>query len=214
MFRESDQFVDDVNAVTDMELGKINLYYDRNWWTPATGITSGGSYTDLPLAQFYCFADQGSTTPSGPASITIYSDFYRTAYWAQLQVLGEPYRVANGPSLPANSEPASTFVVDQVTRQMQEMFGLSAIAAPLVATYRRWGVPSAGDGDHQWRIGVDDRQVRARLANPFPHVYTCGESYSDDQAWVNGALRSVDQMLAAHFGIAPFSSTSRASAGT
>ena len=214
MFRENDQFVDDVDAVTDMELGKINLYYDKNWWTPATGITSGGSYTDLPLAQFYCFADQGSTSPDGPGSITIYSDFYRTAYWAQLQVLGEPYRVSNGPALPANSEAASTFVVAQVTRQMQEMFGLSTIPAPLVATYRRWGVPSAGDGDHQWRIGVDDRQARARLANPFPHVYTCGESYSDDQAWVNGALRSVDQMLAAHFGIAPLASTSVAAAGT
>jgi monoamine oxidase len=214
MFRENDQFVDDVNAVTDMELGKINLYYDKNWWTPATGITSGGSYTDLPLAQFYCFADQGSTTPGGPASITIYSDFYRTAYWAQLQLLGEPYRVSNGPSLPASSVPASTLVVEQVTRQLQEMFGLSAIPAPLVATYRRWGVASAGDGDQNWRFGVDDRQVRARLSNPFPHVYTCGESYSDDQAWVNGALRSVDQMLAAHFGIAPLSSTSLASAGT
>jgi hypothetical protein len=78
---------------------------------------------------------------------------------------------------------------------MQEMFALESIPAPLVATYRRWGVPTAGDGDHQWRIGVDDVAVRKRLANPFPHVYTCNESYSDDQAWVNGALRSVDQML-------------------
>ena len=89
----------------------------------------------------------------------------------------------------------------QATRQMQEMFGLATIPAPLVATYRRWGVPPAGDGDHQWRIGVNDREVRARLTNPFPHLYTCGETYSDDQAWVNGALRSVDQMLAAHFGL-------------
>ena len=78
---------------------------------------------------------------------------------------------------------------------------LAMTPAPLAATYRRWGVPGAGDGDHQWRRGIDDRRVRARLANPFPHVYTCGESYSDDQAWVNGALRSVDQMLAAHFGM-------------
>ena len=191
-FRESDQFMNDVESVTDMELGKINLYYEKNWWTPATGIASGGSYTDLPLAQFYCFASDSAT---GPASITLYTDFYRTQYWAQLQAIGEPYSVANGPALPSGSQAASTFVVEQATRQMQEMFGLSTIPAPLVATYRRWGVPSAGDGDHQWRIGVDDVAVRRRLANPFPHVYTCNESYSDDQAWVNGALRSVDQML-------------------
>jgi monoamine oxidase len=202
MFRESAQFIGDVNAVTDMDLGKINLYYEKNWWTPATNISSGGSYTDLPLAQFYCFADQGNTESGGPASITIYTDARRTAYWQQLQAIGEPYRVPNGPTLPPFSIAASTFVVEQATRQMQEMFGLPAIPAPLVATYRHWGMPAAGDGDHQWRIGVDDRAVRARLTSPFPHVYTCGETYSDDQAWVNGALRSADQMLAAHFGIA------------
>jgi hypothetical protein len=202
MFRDSAQFVSDVNSVTDMDLGKINLYYEKNWWTPATGITSGGSYTDLPLAQFYCFADQGNAKAGGPASITLYTDARRTAYWSQLQAIGEPYSVPNGPTLPPFSEAASTFVVAQATRQMQEMFGLAAIPAPLVATYRRWGVPPSGDGDHQWRIGVNDREVRARLTNPFPHVYTCGETYSDDQAWVNGALRSVDQMLAAHFGLA------------
>ena len=209
-FRESEPFTSDVNALTDMELGKINLYYERNWWTPATGITSGGSYTDLPLAQFYCFANQGGTGAKGPASITIYTDFDRTQYWAQLQAIGDPYVVAGGPTLPPYSIPASTFVVEQATRQLRKMLGVKKIPAPLVATYRRWGVPSAGDGDHQWRIGVNDPEVRARLANPVPHVHTCGESYSDDQAWVNGALRSVDQMLAAHFGIAGLAPTATA----
>lgn len=194
--RDSDRFMSDVESVTDMELGKINLYYEKNWWTPATGISSGGSYTDLPLAQFYCFATTAGA-PDGPASVTLYTDFYRTQYWAQLQALGEPYQVPDGPALPPGAEAASTFVVAQATRQMQEMFGLDAIPAPLVATYRRWGVPSAGDGDHQWRIGVDDVAVRSRLRQPFPHVYVCNESYSDDQAWVNGALRSADQMLEA-----------------
>ncbi|HEX9565226.1 MAG TPA: FAD-dependent oxidoreductase [Gemmatimonadaceae bacterium] len=195
-FRDSTQFTSDVNSLTDMELGKINLYYEKNWWTPATGIASGGSWTDLPLAQFYCFG--GETGAAGPASISLYTDFDRTAYWAQLQALGEPYRVANAPSLPPYSEAATTYVVEQATAQMKEMFGLASIPAPLVATYRRWGIPSAGDGDHQWRMGAFDPDIRRRLTSPFPHVYTCGESYSDDQAWVNGALRSVDQMLAAH----------------
>ncbi|MEO6445950.1 MAG: FAD-dependent oxidoreductase [Gemmatimonadaceae bacterium] len=197
VFRDSPQFTSDVNALTDMELGKINLYYESNWWTPASGVSSGGSWTDLPLAQFYCFGTEGSAN-GGPASITLYTDYYRTAYWAQLQALGDPYVVPGGPTLPPDSEPASTFVVKEATRQMQALFGLASLPAPLVATYRRWGVPSAGDGDHQWRMGARDDEIRARLTSPFPHVHTCGESYSDDQAWVNGALRSVDQMLAAH----------------
>lgn len=200
-FRVNDQFTRDVDSLTDMDLGKINLYYEKNWWTPATGITSGGSWTDLPLAQFYCFGGENASA-KGPASVTLYSDFSRTAYWAQLQAIGTPYRVPNGPPLPPFSQPASTFVVEQATAQMREMFGLADIPAPLVATYRRWGIPSVGDGDHQWRMGANDPEIRRRLTNPIPHLYTCGESYSDDQAWVNGALRSVDQMLAAHPAIA------------
>jgi len=203
LFRNSEQFMRDIESVTDMELGKVNLYYDKNWWTPAAGITSGGSYTDLPMAQFYCFGGEGSAPNDGPASITIYTDYIRTAYWAQLQAIGEPYIVPDGPSLPPYSIPATTYVVEQATRQMKEMFGLEDIPAPVVATYRRWGTPSQGDGDHQWRMGADDPAVRARLAHPFPNIHVCGESYSDDQAWVNGALRSVDQMLGAHFDLPP-----------
>jgi len=199
-FRDSAQFTSDVNSLTDMELGKINLYYDHNWWTPASNVVNGGSWTDLPLAQFYCFG-QPDTPLTTPASVTLYSDYTRTAYWAQLQAIGEPYRVANGPPLPPDAIAASTFVVAQATAQMCEMFGLSSIPAPVLATYRRWGVPSAGDGDHQWRMGAFDPDIRQRLTNPFPDLYTCGESYSDDQAWVNGALRSADQMLAAHPGL-------------
>lgn len=196
-FRDSEQFTSDVNALTDMELGKINLYYDHNWWTPATGVVNGGSWTDLPLAQFYCFGGPGAPT-SSPASITLYSDFTRTACWAQLQAIGAPYGVAGGPPLPPGATAASTFVVAQATAQLCEMFGLAAIPAPVLATYRRWGEPPAGDGVHLWRMGACDPDIRLRLTSPFPHLFTCGESYSDEQAWVNGALRSVDQMFAAH----------------
>jgi monoamine oxidase len=205
-FRDSEQFVSDIDSLTDMELGKLNLYYDHNWWTPASKVINGGSWTDLPLAQFYCFGDP-NTPSTGPASITLYTDYTRTAYWAQLQAIGEPYRVAGGPPLPPDAEAASTFVVAQATAQMCEMFGLSSIPAPVLATYRRWGVPSSGDGDHQWRMGAYDIDIRQRLTSPFPHLYTCGESYSDDQAWVNGALRSADQMLAAHPGLVASSSS-------
>ncbi len=195
-FRDSRRFLAAVGSVTDMQLGKINLYYDHNWWTPASGVWSGGSYTDLPMAQFYCFAPNPDVDPELPAAITLYTDYYRTVFWAQLQALGEPYRAANGPPLPPNAEAASTYVVASAHAQMKELFGLPDIPAPILATYRRWGVPPAGDGDHQWAVGANDKEVRRYLTNPFPNVHVCGETWSDDQAWVNGALRSVDQMLA------------------
>jgi hypothetical protein len=99
------------------------------------------------------------------------------------------------PENPPNTTPASTYVVAAATRQLSEMLGVKQIPAPVLTTYRRWTDPAMGDGNHQWRIGVNDREVRRRMANPFPGVYTCGEAWSDDQAWVNGALRSADTML-------------------
>jgi protoporphyrinogen oxidase len=195
MFRDSAVFSSDVDSVTDMDLGKINLYFDRNWWTPATGIWGGGSWTDAPLAQFYCFGDSPATPVDQPASVTLYTDFYRTGYWDQLQRLGKAYAHPNGPLLPPAATPASEFVVAQAMTQLRMMLNVSNAPDPVAATYRRWGLPPAGDGDHQWRIDVRDDEVRARLANPFPNVYTCGETWSDDQAWVNGALRSANTML-------------------
>jgi hypothetical protein len=50
---------------------------------------------------------------------------------------------------------------------------------------------------------VRDDEVMARMVNPFPNMYVCGEAYSDDQAWVNGALRSTELVLQQGFDLSP-----------
>ncbi len=196
LFRNNSQFLQDIDSVTDMPLGKVNLYYKERWWYNRLNIANGGSFTDLPFAQFYCYSPSVDPTDyHGPASMTIYMDYYRSNYWSELQQIGEPYHTKEFPRNPPNTVPASRAVVEEATRQMKEMFGLENIPMPVLSTFKRWANPQMGDGDHQWRVGVNDLEVRQRLANPFPNVYTCGETYCDDQTWVNGALRSVEQML-------------------
>lgn len=202
MLRDNPRFSGDVQSVADMPLGKINLYYAENWWTPRFGIQDGPCFTDLPLAMFYCFQQRQGAVPNGPNAITIYTDYYRSAFWAELQELGEPFRSGDFPTNPNHTVAASTFVVAAATRQMQQMFGIDDIPQPVLTTYKVWIDPRMGDGDHQWLTGVVDTEVRSRLTCPVPDIHVCGESYSDDQAWVNGALRSVDQMLSAHFALA------------
>ena len=34
-------------------------------------------------------------------------------------------------------------------------------------------------------------------------VYICGEAYSQQQGWVEGALQTAEIMLQSHFGLAP-----------
>jgi hypothetical protein len=51
--------------------------------------------------------------------------------------------------------------------------------------------------------GADDRDVIPQLARPYENLslYTCGEAYSAQHGWVNGALRSADIVLTTYFGV-------------
>jgi lysine 2-monooxygenase len=199
------QFQADIQTVTSMPLTKINLYFNERWWYNRYQIANGGSFTDLPMAQFYCY-DQISDEPTGPASMTIYCDYDRTGYWDTLQKIGVPFAPTAPWTQPPTSTPASTFVVEQAMRELATFFGDDNLPQPLLSTYVGWG--SGGgyqpeDGDHSWAVGVRDDEVMARMVNPFPNMYVCGEAYSDDQAWVNGALRSTELVLQQGFDLAP-----------
>ena len=46
-----------------------------------------------------------------------------------------------------------------------------------------------------WNKGVNSVQVADFLANPMENVYICGENYSLEQSWVEGALESTERVL-------------------
>ena len=49
----------------------------------------------------------------------------------------------------------------------------------------------------------DCRVVMKSIASPVKNIYVCNEAFSDDQGWVNGSLRSANNVLGTYFGIAP-----------
>lgn len=46
-----------------------------------------------------------------------------------------------------------------------------------------------------WNKGVNSTQIANFLANPMENVYICGENYSLEQSWVEGALESCERVL-------------------
>ena len=46
-----------------------------------------------------------------------------------------------------------------------------------------------------WKKEVNSVQVADFLANPMENVYICGENYSLEQSWVEGALESTERVL-------------------
>jgi monoamine oxidase len=212
-----------IHASRGMRLMKINLYFADPWWLDG-GITPpvefGPNFSSLPVNAVYPFyslaaAQQvlGSAqlteleaTHVGAAALTIYCDLNNTAFWEGLQNVGPKFNseLQERHSIaPQTIFPASDEVVGEASRQLAALFGIQEVPEPLLTSYRLWD----GNDDfefayHQWRVGVDDAEVRGYLSAPVPGMHVANEAVSDMQGWVNGSLRSSDLALS-HFGIAP-----------
>lgn len=76
-------------------------------------------------------------------------------------------------------------------------------SVPLSETvlYMNWGTFPFYGGWHSWNVGVKSSDVKAKIVRPLGgfEVYICGEAFSSDQGWIEGALRSAEGMLIDHF---------------
>jgi hypothetical protein len=188
------------------------MYFDNAWWrdgsTNRAPIADGPSFTDLPADSFYVFDPIAGTSATGPAALTLYCDFDNADFWQELQEIGpaftSPLQQHYDSEVPQVLFAASQAVVDEMRRQLQDVFATFTVPQPVLTSYRRWGDSEYfGYAYHQWARGADDRAVIPQLARPYEKlaVYTCGEAYSDQQGWVNGALRSADIVLTTYFGV-------------
>lgn len=160
-----------------------------------------------------------------PAALTIYCDYLNINFWLGLQNQAGKFdsdMQRNNPKL----APASEVVVEQATAFFKKLFNTHYVPQPVLTSARIWSgsayfPPSAhktherglhaagpdenntykpyGFGVHQWALGAQDDEVMSEMTEPFENLYTCGESFSDYQGWVEGALRSANLVLAKGF---------------
>jgi monoamine oxidase len=50
-------------------------------------------------------------------------------------------------------------------------------------------------GDHAWKPGYDSEKILKKLLNPMANIYICGEAFSHNQSWIEGALESAKEVL-------------------
>ncbi|PAJ76389.1 amine oxidoreductase [Pseudoalteromonas sp. NBT06-2] len=146
-----------------------------------------------------------------PAALTIYCDYLNINFWSALQNTGPEFssdmQQESNETKPQTIYAASQAVVKQASTFFKEIFNTSYIPEPVFTSARVWQGSTTFDvkdseqfgfGVHQWGIGANDREVIARLAQPFGDdqaIFTCNEAYSDYQGWVEGSLRSTNVML-------------------
>jgi monoamine oxidase len=82
--------------------------------------------------------------------------------------------------------------------QLRQMHAIEYfIPRPYTAIFKDWRKDPFGGGWHFWNVDVRPWEVIKRMRRPSEdhHVYICGEAYSNNQGWVEGALSSAELLL-------------------
>jgi monoamine oxidase len=203
-----------LRSVTPIPLFKLAICYPYPWWEEL-GIKQGESVTDLPIRMCYYWGVEGeqwgADSKNRNACILVYDDGQAVDFWAGYRDRAHHELFQTDLSYFEDAEHAADWqkhaapaaMVATIHRQLMEMHGLSYLPEPYAAAYRDWGEDPYGGGANFWNIHVNSDEVLHQVIQPQPPlpVYICGESYSTDQGWVEGALQTAEIMLQHHFGL-------------
>jgi hypothetical protein len=196
-----------LEAVKPQRLFKLFLGYDRVWWNDVRGIDgpSGTAKTDLPIRQVYYWGPEKSTNPEGGVSqgmlMASYSDSHYVDFWEPMLKPDRGYCRIEGELFDAEKEWLAAYgvspnMVKKAHRQVRmlhpELSIADRIPEPVVALVKDW--PS---GWHAWAVHSHPWYVMTVVKRPLvtEPLYICGEAFSEDQGWVEGALRSAVLVL-------------------
>ena len=80
-----------------------------------------------------------------------------------------------------------TEVQNIIARELKNLFPSYTIPKPTYFNMHLWTL-----GCHHWKPGCDSSHIIKKVQTPLPGVYVVGEAFSHKQAWMEGALESVE----------------------
>lgn len=92
---------------------------------------------------------------------------------------------------------ATQSMVQEMHRQLMQMHGVDSAPDPIDAAYMDWSQDPFGGGVHLWNPNYKSSEMLAKMVQPeagFP-CYICGEAYSTNQTWAEGALQTAEMVL-------------------
>ena len=203
-----------VESVISQAAFKIFLAYPYPWWR-VLGLQAGRSITDMPLRQTFYFQTEGEQPGADKKNnnslmMVSYNDLGSVPFWKALEE-GDPFPVGRNPfASPSPSGPDTGFpitrqMVEAAQAQVREVHGLDFVPRPYAAAYHDWSDDPYGGGWHAWKAGFRFWEIMPRIRKPVAdeNVFICGEAYSINQGWVEGALQTAELMLDEHFGLTP-----------
>lgn len=191
-------------------------------WSGNSKSPAGKANTDLPLRQVYYYgrdqwnkARQSQLGLSGNEQHSMimasYSDSHYVEFWSEVaKPSGHAFLRRRDEEKPLSSEDdyaRQTFgaPVDMILRAEHQLGLLHGSTVwrdqqtPRADTglYMEWSRAPYYAGWHSWKLGVKPWDVSHRILQPFgeERVYICGEAYSTEQGWTEGALKSAERLL-------------------
>jgi monoamine oxidase len=156
---------------------KLYCWYDRPWWRDGSNAPTGTrTTTDLPNRMIFYFDE----APDRPAAIlAAFTDRRRT----------EPIvALADGRS---GGVPASARLLEALRGWFVAEHPSGEVPAlPLGSAFQHWGADPRECAWHFWRAGHNSDEIIDLAAQPDPSlpIHLCGEVFSRNGAWVEGAL--------------------------
>lgn len=172
-----------LDKVTPNPMTRIFATFDKPWWNEQ-GIEAGRSLTDLQLGQVYYYGN-GSKLPY----VQVYADGTNSQYWEGLQNPADP-----GVTTTLCAKPQ---LAQELQHQLAELHGRD-VPAPTGLLYKRWADDFFGGAYHTWNAGSKPYESSDAMIAPLDGVplYVCGEAFSTNQGWIEGALQTSEKVLA------------------
>ena len=180
--------------------------------------TIGPSITDMPIRQVVYFGDNALDKRKKKVYglLASYDDIYYATFWKALE-LG-PKATRRTPESrdlqplegPREAPPTMVKVLRQQLAALH--FGPQAdyksVPEPLETRYMDWSLPPFNAGYHAYKSHYDIGDVQRKIRKPSQlikgknaNIFIVGETYSNDQAWVEGAFCTAESVLNDFFGI-------------
>jgi hypothetical protein len=218
-------YFDLLHSVDGRALFKLFLGYREPWWTNSQAWADesgnrqpvhGKSNTDLPLRQVYYFGPErwhkdrqtrlGLTEQDYHSMIMAsYTDSHYIEFWTELarqdadQVV--PLRLLDEDHRSVKKYGAPRTMIARAEHQLGLLHGIKIPKSAEAGLYMEWSRPPYYAGWHSWKVGAKPWEVMTRLLCPFSptNVFICGEAYSTEQGWTEGALKSTERLLSQYF---------------
>jgi hypothetical protein len=209
-----------IAAVENAIQERLTFKEEKQISTIAELDTIGPSITDMPIRQVVYFGDNAINEKGDKVYgiLASYDDIQYATFWKALE-LG-PNKTRKIPES-RDCQPlegpreATPVMVKMLRSQLASLhFGPQAdysyVPEPLETRYMDWSLPPFNAGYHAYKSHYNLGDVQQKIRKPSQlvpktdcEIFIVGETYSNDQAWVEGAFCTAESVLNDFFGIEP-----------